>query len=67
MQDPFPSSTPPLVEIRRVTRQFGTKTALHDVRTAAENARAQRDFIVFLQDGPEGLHMTMRPRHSARP
>lgn len=31
MSDPFPSSTPPLVEIRRVRRQFGSKTALDDV------------------------------------
>lgn len=31
MPDPFPSSSPPLVEIRRVTRQFGSKTALNDV------------------------------------
>jgi len=31
MQDPFPSSTPPIVELRRVTRQFGNKTALDEV------------------------------------
>ncbi len=31
MQEPFPSSTPPIVEIRRVTRRFGAKTALDDV------------------------------------
>lgn len=31
MNDPFPSATPPIVEIRRVTRQFGNKTALDDV------------------------------------
>lgn len=31
MPDPFPSATPPVVEISRVTRQFGTKTALNDV------------------------------------
>jgi ABC-2 type transport system ATP-binding protein len=31
MLDPFPSSAPPIVEIRRVTRQFGNKTALDDV------------------------------------
>ncbi len=31
MQEPFPSSAPPIVEIRRVTRQFGNKTALDDV------------------------------------
>lgn len=31
MSDPFPSSAPPLVEIRRLTRQFGKKTALDDV------------------------------------
>lgn len=31
MPDPFPSSTPPIVEIRRVTRQFGNKTALDDL------------------------------------
>lgn len=31
MHDPFPPSTPPIIEIRRLTRQFGTKTALDDV------------------------------------
>ncbi len=31
MQEPFPSPVPPIVEIRRVTRKFGTKTALDDV------------------------------------
>ena len=31
MLDPFPSPTPPIVEISRVTRQFGTKTALNDI------------------------------------
>src|SRR4029077_10006281 len=31
MQDPFPSSAPPIVDIRRVTRQFGNKTALADI------------------------------------
>src|SRR6516162_89735 len=31
MPDPFPSSTPPIVEIHRVTRRFGAKTALDDV------------------------------------
>ena len=31
MQHPFPSSAPPIVEIHRVTRQFGNKTALDDV------------------------------------
>ena len=31
MQDPVPSSAPPIVEIHRVTRQFGNKTALDDV------------------------------------
>jgi ABC-2 type transport system ATP-binding protein len=31
VQDPFPSSAPPIVELRRVTRQFGNKTALDDV------------------------------------
>ena len=31
MPDPFPSSAPPIVEIRRVTRQFGNKTALDDI------------------------------------
>ena len=31
MQQPFPSSAPPIVEICRVTRQFGNKTALDDI------------------------------------
>ena len=31
MNEPFPSSAPPIIDIRRVTRQFGTKTALDDV------------------------------------
>jgi ABC-2 type transport system ATP-binding protein len=31
MNDAFPSSSPPVVEIRRVTRKFGAKTALADV------------------------------------
>lgn len=31
MSDPFPSAAPPVVEIRRLTRQFGNKTALDDV------------------------------------
>ena len=31
MHEPFPPSTPPIVEIRRVTRQFGNKTALDDI------------------------------------
>lgn len=31
MHEPFPSSSPPIVEIRRVTRQFGNKTALEDI------------------------------------
>ncbi len=31
MPEPFPSSAPPIVEIRRVTRQFGNKTALDDL------------------------------------
>ena len=31
MHEPFPSSAPPIVEIRRVTRQFGNKTALDDL------------------------------------
>jgi len=34
MLDPFPSPAPPVVEIRRLTRQFGTKTALDDVSLA---------------------------------
>ena len=31
MTDPFPSAAPPIVDIRRLTRQFGNKTALDDV------------------------------------
>ncbi len=31
MHEPFPSSAPPIVEIRRGTRQFGNKTALDDL------------------------------------
>ena len=31
MHEPFPSSAPPIVEICRVTRQFGNKTALDDI------------------------------------
>ncbi|MEX2316350.1 MAG: ABC transporter ATP-binding protein [Pirellulales bacterium] len=31
MPDPFPSSSPPVVDIRRVTRRFGAKAALDDV------------------------------------
>lgn len=31
MHEPFPSSAPPIVEIRRVTRQFGNKIALDDL------------------------------------
>lgn len=31
MPDPFPSSAPPIIDIRRVTRQFGTKLALDDI------------------------------------
>ncbi len=34
MPDPFPSSAPPVVEIQRLTRQFGTKTALDNVSLA---------------------------------
>jgi ABC-2 type transport system ATP-binding protein len=34
MHDPFPSSAPPIIDIRRVTRQFGAKTALDDVSLA---------------------------------
>lgn len=34
MHDPFPSAAPPIVDIRRVTRQFGNKTALDDVSLA---------------------------------
>jgi ABC-2 type transport system ATP-binding protein len=31
MHDPLPSASPPIVEIQRLTRQFGQKTALDDV------------------------------------
>lgn len=31
MHEPFPSSAPPIVELRRVTRRFGNKTALDDL------------------------------------
>src|SRR5712691_2774121 len=31
MHDPFPSAAPPIVDIRRVTRQFGNKTALDTI------------------------------------
>jgi ABC-2 type transport system ATP-binding protein len=31
MPDPLPSAAPPIVELSRVTRQFGTKTALDDL------------------------------------
>lgn len=31
MHEPFPSSAPPIVDIQRVTRQFGNKTALDDI------------------------------------
>ncbi|HVX12941.1 MAG TPA: ABC transporter ATP-binding protein [Pirellulales bacterium] len=31
MHEPFPSSSPPIVELRRVTRRFGNKTALDDL------------------------------------
>ncbi|HET6884262.1 MAG TPA: ABC transporter ATP-binding protein [Pirellulales bacterium] len=31
MHEPFPSSAPPIVDLRRVTRRFGTKTALDDI------------------------------------
>lgn len=31
MHEPFPSSAPPIVEVHRVTRQFGNKTALNDL------------------------------------
>jgi ABC-2 type transport system ATP-binding protein len=31
MNEPFPSSAPPIIDIRRLTRQFGNKTALDDV------------------------------------
>ncbi len=31
MPEPFPSAAPPIVEVHRVTRQFGNKTALNDL------------------------------------
>jgi len=31
MHDPFPSATPPIVDIRRLSRHFGEKQALNDV------------------------------------
>jgi ABC-2 type transport system ATP-binding protein len=31
MHEPFPSSAPPIAELRRVTRRFGNKTALDEV------------------------------------
>lgn len=31
MADSFPSASPPIVDIRRLSRQFGTKTALDDI------------------------------------
>ena len=31
MSDPFPSASPPMIEVRRLTRQFGAKTALDEV------------------------------------
>lgn len=31
MHEPFPSAAPPIVEIRRVNRRFGEKTALDDI------------------------------------
>jgi len=31
MQDPFPSATPPIIDIRRVSRHFGARAALDDV------------------------------------
>jgi ABC-2 type transport system ATP-binding protein len=34
MNEPFPSSAPPIIDIRRLTRQFGNKTALDDVSLA---------------------------------
>ncbi|MBS0201449.1 MAG: ABC transporter ATP-binding protein [Planctomycetes bacterium] len=34
MYDPLPSTAPPLIEISRVTRQFGSRTALNDVSLA---------------------------------
>src|SRR5580692_2662409 len=34
MHDPLPSAAPPIVDIRRLTRQFGNKTALDDISLA---------------------------------
>lgn len=34
MNEPFPCSAPPIVNIRRLTRQFGNKTALDNVSLA---------------------------------
>ena len=34
MHDPFPSSAPPIVDIRRLTRRFGEKTALDNISLA---------------------------------
>src|ERR1700759_2139828 len=34
MSDSFPSAAPPVVEIQRVTRHFGQKTALDDLSLA---------------------------------
>jgi ABC-2 type transport system ATP-binding protein len=34
MPDPFPSPSPPIIDVQRVTRQFGSKTALNDVSLA---------------------------------
>ncbi len=34
MQEPVSTTSPPLIDIRGVTRQFGTKTALDDVSLA---------------------------------
>src|SRR5262245_4638524 len=31
MHDPFPSSAPPIIDVHRVTRQFGNKTALDGI------------------------------------
>lgn len=31
MHEPFPSASPPIVEVHRVTRQFGNKSALNDL------------------------------------
>jgi ABC-2 type transport system ATP-binding protein len=34
MNEPFPSSAPPIIDIRRLTRHFGNKTALDEVSLA---------------------------------